>query len=166
MGEAPLIAEDLGIITNEVETLRKESNFPGMRVLEFSFSQDPVELSGLSNRIVYTGTHDNNTLIGWIHELKEKDYFTLQQVSDFVGLSVDASPIELGEAILREAYTLPSYMTIVPIQDLLFLDEKHRMNMPGVVNESNWVWALDDTYSKGDLRDRMKVLANLHKNRS
>lgn len=156
-GPLPLIAEDLGVITPAVEELRLSAGLRGMKVLQFSFSEDPVALSNLEDRIVYTGTHDNNTLFGWLCSLKEsEDMFTLRQLTDYLGLPTNASNEIICEALLREAYELPCCMTIVPMQDLLDPEIAFRMNVPGEVNDTNWLWRLPANYLTDTLEKKMK----------
>ncbi len=136
LGELPIIAEDLGEITPDVEALRKETGFPGMAVLQFAFdgkSDNPyLPYNVQPDTVMYTGTHDNNTSLGWFRGLnrEEKD-----RVCKYLGCQAK----DFVEYFLRHAYGSPAELCIVPLQDILGLDEKHRMNIPGT-SARNWQW--------------------------
>lgn len=146
--EGPLlIAEDLGIITDSVEMLRRKARLLGMHVLQFSFSEDPLPLRDLEERVIYTGTHDNNTLMGWLEDLRQKkDTYTWTQLVNYLGLPADASPKEIGASLIRDAYKMSGAMTIIPLQDLLGFGAESRFNVPGQVNETNWLYRLPSDY--------------------
>ncbi len=137
--ELPLVAEDLGVITPEVTALRKQFDLPGMKILQFAFDGSPdnpylphnhEELS-----VVYTGTHDNNTTLGWYQELPDEQR---QQVRHYLGDSGQAMP----GLLVRAALASVARLAVIPLQDLLGLDGVHRMNVPGVA-EGNWQWRFD-----------------------
>jgi 4-alpha-glucanotransferase len=135
-GRLPLIAEDLGIITEAVEALRKKYRLPGMKVLQFAFSGEPTNpylpFHHDRDSLVYTGTHDNNTTLGWYLSLGEKDR---GYVDDYLGHPKEEMPWPL----VRCALSSRSHLAILPMQDLLGLDGGHRMNLPGTT-EGNWSW--------------------------
>ena len=147
-GRLPIIAEDLGVITDEVVDLKDEFALPGMKVLHFELLPDDEGKVGFSceqNCIVYTGTHDNNTTVGWYKEdLTEK---ALQSIEAY--LDTDASDsIESCWALIRYAYATNACAAIIPMQDLLSLDSNARMNLPGTCGE-NWQWrASGDAFSE------------------
>lgn len=132
----PLVAEDLGIITPEVEALRDRFGLPGMKILQFAFgggSDNPyLPHNHSQNSVVYTGTHDNNTSLGWFMGLEPK---VRQHVLDYFGCSADAMPLTL----CRAAFSSVSRLAIVPMQDLLRLGSDQRMNTPGT-RKGNWAW--------------------------
>lgn len=134
--ELPLVAENLGLITEEVERLRHDFNIPGMAVLQFAFggkSDNPYLPHNLHHSdFVYTGTHDNNTTVGWYHEASEE---IRKHVKDYCFNSGDEMPWLLNKLALCSV----GNHCIIPMQDLLALDGAHRMNMPGTV-EKNWAW--------------------------
>ncbi|MGR9072943.1 MAG: 4-alpha-glucanotransferase [Gammaproteobacteria bacterium] len=136
LGAIPLIAEDLGVITPEVEMLRDHYHLPGMKILQFAFSggcQNPYLPHNFTNNFVaYTGTHDNDTTLGWYHSLSdiERDY-----VHDYLGCSPNSMPGSLIKAVMASI----ANMAIVPMQDILNLGTEHRMNTPGTM-EGNWKW--------------------------
>ncbi len=135
----PVVAENLGLITPEVEALRHKFNLPGMSVLQFAFdgSRDnpyvPHRHSQLD--VVYTGTHDNDTTLGWHRQLDE---VTRARVDDYLGYPCEAMP----RPLVRAALASVSHLAIIPMQDLLELGSEHRMNMPGT-KEGNWRWRFD-----------------------
>jgi len=135
-GSLPLIAEDLGVITEEVEALRKKYHLPGMKVLQFAFSGDPgnpyLPFHHSRDAVVYTGTHDNDTTLGWYLSLDEA---TRAGVDDYFGRSEEPMPWPL----IRCALGSRAHLAVVPMQDLLGLDSEHRMNIPGT-RDGNWAW--------------------------
>jgi len=135
LGNLPLVAEDLGLITPEVETLRDELGLPGMHVLQFGFGdEDSVHHPSRhrENAVVYTGTHDNDTLRGWFDDLEPS---TQDRVLSYLG----CGPGEVAWRMLEQAYRSPARLAIVPLQDLLGLGSEARMNVPGV-KSNNWRW--------------------------
>jgi 4-alpha-glucanotransferase len=131
-----LVAENLGTISPEVEALRAEFDLPGMLILQFAFDGNP-ENPYLSHRhsqgdIVYTGTHDNNTTLGWFNSLDEG---TRGRVYQYFNNPAEAMPTML----IAQAMASPATTAIVPWQDFLGLDGAHRMNTPGTT-EGNWQW--------------------------
>ena len=130
-----LIAEDLGDLFQGVHDLRDHYNLPGMNVVEFTIF-DPKAYP-TNKQIVYPGTHDNETLWGWLKNMDEKN---LKYLSDkFNG---ETNLDELYKKIFRYIYEAPSYMTIFQLQDILKLDNRARINWPGTVNDINWSWKL------------------------
>ena len=157
--DLPIIAEDLGIITEEVEALRDEFHFPGMKVLQFGYG-DMTDVKYIpqfydtTNCVCYTGTHDNETTLGWyLHQSEEvKDRIRRTGNCDGSGVSLDFIRFALG-SIAKYA--------IFPIQDLLQLDNEARMNTPGVA-AANWAfryeqWQLDEAWRKDWLKIYTKV---------
>ena len=142
LGKVPIIAEDLGLITPEVEQLKKACKLPGMKVLQFELYPNRYQHMNFAcskNSVVYTGTHDNNTTLGWLQrDISARDKAVL---SEFLGLSVDDD-----EAITRKlieiAYGSEAKFAMVPMQDVLILDASARMNLPGTVGQ-NWAWRME-----------------------
>ena len=131
-----LIAEDLGDLRPEVLELRDEYNLPGMFISEFTI----FDLENLSTerQLVYPGTHDNETLWGWyLNRIPEEITFIKNRLKVY-------DDDKLYDAIVKYIYTIPSLMTIFQLQDVLKLDNKARMNMPGTVGSPNWRWKLKD----------------------
>ena len=136
--DLPLVAEDLGIITEDVTALRKQFGMPGMRVLQFAFSGEATNphLPHMHERdcVVYTGTHDNDTTLGWYRSL---DAGTRQRVDFFLNLAPGSMP----EALIRAALGSVGQLAIVPVQDLLALGSEARLNTPATTH-GNWSWRL------------------------
>ena len=139
-GEMQIIAEDLGDITPEVEKLVKMSTFPGMRVFQFGFLSDGdsthMPHNYTSNCIAYTGTHDNNTLLGYLWELDDN---TRHKVLDYCGHKGDWK--NGCESIIRTVFSSHADTVIMPIQDILGFGADTRMNTPGKA-ENNWAYRI------------------------
>lgn len=139
LGELPVIAEDLGIITPEVENLRDDFNLPGMKVLQFAFTTDATNdylpHNYNTNCVVYTGTHDNNTTIGWLKKATNAERKNLKKY-------FNVSMRNMHTKIIEAAWGSVAEMAIIPMQDLIELGSKGRMNTPGTVFD-NWEWRLE-----------------------
>lgn len=137
-----VIAENLGIITEEVEALREACGFPGMWVLQFRFGAEDMNRAGYhpegteKNWTVYTGTHDNDTTAGWLHSLDKE---THQRVCNWLQAGSSVSHHELAELALRA----PAKWAVLPMQDVLGLGGAARMNMPGTT-QGNWGWRFSE----------------------
>ena len=131
-----LVAEDLGIITQEVDELREEFNLPGMKILQFAFSGEAsnpyLPHNHQINSVVYTGTHDNDTTLSWLDTLNEDEKQFVRQYFNF--------PYDpLNQVLMCRTMASVAKLAILPLQDLMNLGEGHRMNTPGTV-EGNWQW--------------------------
>ncbi len=137
LGKLPILAEDLGVITPEVELLRDGFNFPGMKVLHFAFGSDPgnpfLPFNYVRNCVVYTGTHDNNTTVGWFQSLSD---WERQNLMVHLG-TISSEGIHWD--LIRQAMASVANLCIIPLQDVLGLGNDARMNFPGVA-EGNWGW--------------------------
>ena len=157
-GQLPLVAEDLGVITPEVEALRDRFGLPGMSVLQFAFESDaenPYLLHNIDpNRVVYTGTHDNDTTLGWFDSLATEQQ---QRVREYLGNRDEAMPWTLTRAALMSVGRL----AIVPMQDWLGCGAGHRMNRPGTGTD-NWGWKFAWPDVPPDLAARMRQLIELY----
>lgn len=157
-GELPLVAEDLGIITEQVTALRVKYGFPGMKILQFAFgggADNPyLPHQHCEDSVSYTGTHDNDTTIGWYHSI---DDATRQHVHDYLGL-VEPSPAWM---LIKSALQTVSQMAVVPMQDILELGGEHRMNVPGTA-EGNWSWRFDWDMLADDSAEKLKRLNDLY----
>ena len=139
LGDLPIVAEDLGMITEEVVALRRDFGLPGMRVLQFGFDGSP-DNPHLPHRVdadcvVYTGTHDNDTTLGWYRGLSEA---TRKYVDRVMGPGRHAMP----EALMLEALDSAAELAVIPAQDLLGLGSEARLNTPGTEGPRNWRWRL------------------------
>lgn len=136
----PLIAEDLGVITPEVEALRDRYALPGMKILQFAFDGGPenpyLPHNHPSNSVVYTGTHDNDTTLSWFEGLTPEEQ---QHVYEYLG----TPEIPMPDALIRSALASDARLAMLPMQDLLGLGKGHRMNTPGTLSDDNWRWRFD-----------------------
>ena len=156
-GSLPFVAEDLGVITESVVKLREKFAFPGMHVLHFSLGQNEAGRIGslpAENMIAYTGTHDNNTTIGWYQEDLSGSEKTA--VASFLGVKPEYAN-EICQRLIEHAYESAARAVIVPMQDILALGSRHRMNKPGTV-ESNWKWRMQQGMLKPELSQRLQKL--------
>jgi 4-alpha-glucanotransferase len=159
---APFIAEDLGIITEEVTLLREKLGFPGMRILQFAFDGNsensylPHNIDD-SNTVYYTGTHDNNTLVGWYYG-EELSAQNREQAFYYLNLSDNK---KIHEQLIRSAMATTARWCILPVQDLLGLDGFHRFNTPGTFTTKNWSWKLSG--SVDELKGEETFLKDLNK---
>lgn len=137
LGKLPVLAEDLGVITPEVEALRDQFEFPGMKVLQFAFGSDTdnpfLPFNYPRNSVVYTGTHDNDTTVGWFHQLSDWEKSSLLRYLGCTG----SEGIQWD--LIRLAFSSVANQVIIPLQDLLGLGTQARMNFPGKA-EGNWGW--------------------------
>ncbi|MBI5740891.1 MAG: 4-alpha-glucanotransferase [Nitrospirae bacterium] len=137
-----IVAEDLGIITDDVREVMKKFGFPGMKVLLFAFTEDlPTNPyaphNHVKNCVVYTGTHDNNTIRGWFR--KELDHEGKKRLFDYLGREVTEKTVHWE--IIRLAMMSVADIAIIPMQDILGLGEKDRMNLPASPSD-NWEWRM------------------------
>ncbi|WP_317162832.1 4-alpha-glucanotransferase [Sunxiuqinia indica] len=154
IGELPVIAEDLGVITPEVENLRDEFELAGMKVLQFAYASDETNEhlphNFGENFVVYTGTHDNDTTLGWI---KSATIDERQNLKCYFNEGV----AKLPDRIIEAAWASVARMAIVPMQDLLALDSKGRMNVPGTA-VGNWEWRFKWEQLKSSKKEYLKEL--------
>ena len=157
-----IIAEDLGIITDEVENLRLDCGFPGMKILHFELDFNEAGRVGFvsqENSIVYTGTHDNNTTVGWFME----DVDNARKISIAQLLDADyRRPDEICQKLIEFAYASYARIAILPMQDVLKLDSNSRMNTPGTVG-TNWKWRLKPDYKNESDIFTLKALCDKYK---
>jgi len=136
IGYLPFIAEDLGTITPEVDKLREDFDLPGMKVLQFAFTTDAANKdlphNYKNNFVVYSGTHDNDTTLGWLQAVEDKEKLTVEKYINGEDKTALCDVVELALASVAET-------AIIPMQDILGLDTKARMNTPGTAT-GNWDW--------------------------
>ena len=129
LGKLPILAEDLGVITPEVEALRDQFEFPGMKVLQFAFGSDPgnafLPFNYPRRCVVYTGTHDNDTTVGWFNQLSD---YEKGNVWHYLG---SFSPDGIQWDLIRLALSSVANIAIIPLQDTFGLGTEARMNFPG-----------------------------------
>ncbi len=158
LGSLPIIAEDLGIITPEVEQLRDHYTFPGMKILQFAFDSGPdnpyLPPNHLPNSVIYTGTHDNNTTLGWWRSLDSRGK---KQVRDQLHKPCRNMPWPLIETALSSV----SKLAIIPLQDILSLPATSRMNTPGTAT-GNWQWRFQKGALSADIAEKLKSRSHLY----
>jgi len=157
LGGVPFVAEDLGMITPEVGTLRDEFHIPGTRVLQFAFdghSDNPyLPHNYVPNTVVYTGTHDNPTTRGWYEDRPDAERGNLwHYLQRAAGTGEEAAP-----ALLRLAWSSVAALAIAPLQDVLNLGKEARMNQPGSA-EGNWRWRVTDEMLGGPALESLRDL--------
>ena len=155
-----MIAEDLGLLTQEVLDLRDNSGYPGMKVLGFAFdSREPSEYLPYqfdSNCVCYTGTHDNMTTKQWFDTASEdaiayaKEYMTLSEEEGFVW------------GVIRTAMSSVANLCVILMQDYLNLGEEARMNFPGTMTNANWTWRAKAGFADGALAERIRKMTVLY----
>ena len=159
LGELPIIAEDLGLMTQGVIDLREATGFPGMKILGFAFDSkeenDYLPHTYTKNCVVYTGTHDNDTLIGWFTKAKEKDK---QFARDYLNSQTDDN---IHWDAIRGAWSSVASMAIAPIQDFLGLGSEARINTPGVAS-GNWQWRLKEGVLTDELAEKIAKLTKVY----
>ena len=143
--QSSIIAEDLGFLTPSVQRLVRESGFAGMKVIEFAFdSRDTgsgyLPHSYTPNTVVYTGTHDNQTLSAWYWELSPEDR---RRTDDYLGFTNQTTSQERNRALIRLAMESVSDTCIIPVQDYLVLGQEARMNRPSTMS-GNWTWRMTE----------------------
>jgi len=158
LGDLPIIAENLGVITPKVENLREEFGFPGMRVLQFAFggdaTNDHLPHNHTRDSVVYSGTHDNDTTVGWFSEAVEQDR---AHCLSYLGSDGD----EINWDMIRAAMASVGDRAIIPMQDLLGLGNQARMNLPAS-EHGNWNWRMKSNVLSRDLSARLRDLTRLY----
>ncbi len=169
LGDLPIIAEDLGVITPEVEALRDGCAFPGMKILQFAFNDNPwtAESSenkdlphnyGRENLLVYTGTHDNDTAAGILASSKAG---YRKNVANYLGLKEDADIQTLTKAMVRTCFASVAATCIIPLQDVYCLGSETRMNTPSTTGK-NWAWRMETNLLDKAGADFLKELSLIY----
>ncbi|MDP1621697.1 MAG: 4-alpha-glucanotransferase [Bacteroidales bacterium] len=157
-GVLPIIAEDLGVITPDVEELRDGFGLPGMKILQFAFdaseTNDYLPHNYIKNCIVYTGTHDNDTLTGWFKNATPADQ---QYVLEYI----NTDEKEIHWSFIRLAWASVANLAIVPMQDLMGLGTSARMNLPGTT-QNNWQWRAQADFFTPELVKKLAHLTSLY----
>ena len=147
--EVDFIAEDLGYVTPEVRKLQEDSGYPGMKVMQFAF--DSREAGNYlphtypENSVVYSGTHDNPTLVQWLSDVAESD---LLEGKAYLGLSEEEG---FAEGLIRGSMASISRICVIQMQDWLGLGEEARMNTPGILSDKNWSWRAKPGFDSEEL---------------
>ena len=166
LGDLPIIAEDLGVITPEVEALRDGCGLPGMKILQFAFndnewteesaaSKDLPHNYCTSRSVVYTGTHDNDTTTGYFASCSEQ---YRQNVRTYFHLPDGADARALTDAMVRAAFASVAETCVIPLQDIYFLGTEARMNMPSTTG-TNWAWRMSADLLDDAGAERLKQLS-------
>jgi 4-alpha-glucanotransferase len=173
LGPLPIIAEDLGVITPEVLELRDRFGFPGMKVLQFAFGDDPSASdfrphNYIRNCVVYTGTHDNDTTVGWFTRegsgdtTQTPDEVEREREMALKYLGTDGHEIHWD--FIRLAFSSVANTAIVPLQDVLGLGNEARMNLPGRP-EGNWQWRFSQEMLTPAIRQRLTEMTEIYERR-
>ena len=156
LGKIEIVAEDLGTLTPDVTELMEQTGYPGMKVLEFAFDSgeenDYLPHKYTNNCVVYTGTHDNDTVMGWVETAKQSD---IDYARSYCKMPPD-EPFNWG--LIRTAYESKADMAIVPVQDILGLGKEARMNTPSTTG-ANWSWRVDAAMLTEELANKLKTLS-------
>ncbi len=159
LGTLPIMAEDLGVITPEVEQLRDRFEFPGMKILHFGFGSDAgngyLPFHYPRNCVVYTGTHDNDTTVGWFNQLSDSERESLMH---YLGCN---SSDGIHWDIIRLALSSVANQALIPLQDLLGLDSEARMNFPST-SEGNWAWRYRADVLTEEISSRLKTMTQTY----
>jgi 4-alpha-glucanotransferase len=157
LGGIPFIAEDLGMITPEVHAFRERLKVPGMKVLQFGFSNPGAHIylphRYDPNSVVYTGTHDNDTTLGWFNSIRGEER---RAAEEYVG----SDPAGMHWAFIRVAMTSPAQLCVIPMQDVLGLGSEARMNTPSRSN-GNWSWRYLPGALRKELAERLARLSEI-----
>lgn len=157
--EVRIIAEDLGFLTNDVRKLLKQSGYPGMKLLLYAFDEEDSEYLPYNytpNCIVYTGTHDNDTLLGWIQAAPKE---AIRRAMSFTNTRVKAS---LPREIIRLAYLSCASLAVIPLQDWLGLGSEARFNIPSTLGGNNWRWRVTSDALTNTLADDIFCMTKLY----
>ncbi len=160
LGDLNIIAEDLGFLTEDVKKLLRDSGFPGMKVLQFAFDSreesDYLPHNYDKNSVVYTGTHDNSTVIGWFSSADEED---VDYAVEYLKINRDE-----GEnwGFIRGAWSSISFLAITTMQDILGLDDRGRMNIPSTVG-GNWTWRMEKTDLIDEIAEKIGDMTSIYR---
>ena len=161
LGEIPILAEDLGVITKSVEALRDKFNFPGMKILQFAFGEKMetkfLPHNFVSNCVVYTGSHDNDTTRAYFEKAKIERRDIYDHVKNYLNIQSD----DITANLIRTAYASVANIVIIPMQDILNLGGEARMNFPGKLG-GNWSWRFTWNQIPEFLPASLKKLAELY----
>ncbi|MFB3915404.1 MAG: 4-alpha-glucanotransferase [Terriglobales bacterium] len=170
LGTLPVIAENLGVITPDVEAVRNRFGFPGMSILQFAFGKDPQAPSFKPhnyprNHVAYTGTHDNDTTVGWWTSSGEGDSTRtpqdIREEREFARRYLDLDGREINWVFIRTVMASVADFAIFPLQDVFGLSSEARMNLPGTAS-GNWRWRFPAERLTADLAQRLAEMARTY----
>ncbi|MBR2640789.1 MAG: 4-alpha-glucanotransferase, partial [Oscillospiraceae bacterium] len=149
--DVDFIAEDLGFVTPEVRKLQDDSGYPGMKIMQFAFDSreegNYLPHTYPENSVVYSGTHDNPTLVQWLSEVAESD---LAEGKAYLGLTEEEG---LVKGLIRGCMASVSRLCVISMQDYLELGKEARMNLPGSLSDANWTWRAKEGFASNELCD-------------
>ena len=161
LGDLNIIAEDLGYMTEEVKAFREQTGFPGMKVIQFAFDPDHESIdaphTASNNSVMYTGTHDNDTVMGWYkNEIEDKQ-------REYMARYTNRKEYEtVPHAMLRTIFASVSFMAIATMQDLLELGGEARMNLPGTIG-GNWTWRMTENQMQPEVEATLSDLTKIYR---
>ena len=167
LGDLPILAEDLGFITPDVDELREEFGLAGMRVLQFAFQDSHnthLPHNYLRNAVVYTGTHDNDTCVGWFYSrsrIESEGDAETRSERTYCLEYLDSSGEEIHWDFIRAAMASVADIAIIPLQDVLGLDSAARMNVPSNPR-GNWEWRFDSGALTPEISERLRSLVRIY----
>jgi 4-alpha-glucanotransferase len=174
LGDLPIVAENLGVITPEVEEIRRRFGYPGMAILQFAFSTDPQAPTFrphnyVHHQVAYTGGHDNDTMCGWWRSgvsdstRSESDVQKeSQDAVDYFGLSREDFDREVNWIFVREVMRSVADTVLFPVQDVLGVGSEARMNVPGTLGGRNWKWRMLPGALRDEHRQRLRLFADIY----
>jgi 4-alpha-glucanotransferase len=170
LGNLPIVAENLGVITPQVEALRKQFGYPGMSVLQFAFGTDPQAPTFRPHNyprevVAYTGTHDNDTTVGWWTSTGSgnttRSATDVEREREFTKAYLGSTGDEIHWDFIRAILASVADTAIVPLQDVLGLGNESRMNLPAST-QGNWIWRFRASDLTPSVRDRLRKLTLLY----
>ncbi len=161
LGDLPIIAEDLGYVTDTVRQLLEDTGYPGMKVLQFAFDSREagcyMPYKYPTNCVVYTGTHDNDTILGWYEKISDED----RKIAQAYLNNADASREKLPWDYICCALSTVADTCIIPAQDYLGLGGAARINTPSIPS-GNWKWRMEKGAFSKELRQKIRFLAEIY----
>jgi 4-alpha-glucanotransferase len=169
LGDLPFWAEDLGVITPDVEELRDSFGFPGMRILQFAFGGDTknhdLPHNYIKNCVAFTGTHDNDTTVGWFRSQagagSTRDDSQIRREREFCLKYLDSDGAEIQWDLIRAIWASVANTAVAPMQDVLGLGNEARMNLPAS-SSGNWYWRFQDGDISEEIVERLKELTEIY----
>jgi 4-alpha-glucanotransferase len=173
LGPLPVVAENLGVITPEVEAIRRQFDYPGMAILQFAFSTDPQAPTFRPHNheqhlVAYTGGHDNDTMVGWWRSGAAQSTRTQADVKkeyadaqNYFGVTTEQFDSGVNWIFIRELMKSVADTVLVPMQDILGLGSEARMNIPGTLG-GNWTWRLRPDDLPDSAQRRLKMFTEIY----
>lgn len=174
LGDIPIIAEDLGLITEEVKKLRDDFELPGMKILQFAFDTNESGKGGFTNNflphtydkncVVYTGSHDNATMQGWLNSASSEETLLIGKYLGYTEKYIEtkAKNGSMCMDLVRLAFSSVANFAVIPMQDIFALDNQARMNMPSTIGGINWQWRMDESHFDAEKASWLKEISMLY----